>query len=97
MVDGGYDRIIELDQNGKILGAFGEPGHKPGQFAWAHFMALGPDQTIYVADVLNWRFQAFAHTAPSGVLTSYIPSVRMFWGSTPSVGWTSQQTAIPLK
>jgi len=97
MVDGGYDRIIELDQNGKILGAFGEPGHKPGQFAWAHFMALGPDQTIYVADVLNWRFQAFAHTAPSGVLTSYIPSVRMFWGSTPSVGWTSQQTAIPFK
>jgi hypothetical protein len=97
MVDGGYDRVIELDQNGKILGAFGEPGHKPGQFAWAHFMALGPDQTIYVADVLNWRFQAFAHTAPSGVLTSYIPSVRMFWGSTPSVGWTSQQTAIPFQ
>jgi hypothetical protein len=78
MVDGGYDRIIKLDQNGKSLGAFGEPGHKPGQFAWAHFMALGPDQTIYVADVLHWRFKAFAHTAPSGVLTSYIPSVRMF-------------------
>ena len=27
-VDGGYDRIVELDQNGKIVGAFGEPGHK---------------------------------------------------------------------
>lgn len=53
MVDGGYDRIIEVDQNGKILGAFGEPGHKAGLFAWAHFMALGPDQTIYVADVLS--------------------------------------------
>jgi hypothetical protein len=62
-----YDRIIGLDQNGKILGAFGGPGHKPGQFAWAHFMALGPDQTIDVADVLNRRFQAFAYTAPSRV------------------------------
>jgi DNA-binding beta-propeller fold protein YncE len=97
MVDGGYDRVIELDQNGKILGAFGEPGHQPGQFAWAHFMALGPDQKIYVADVLNWRFQVFARTAPTGKMTSYIPSVRMFWGSVPSVGWTSQQSAIPIK
>jgi DNA-binding beta-propeller fold protein YncE len=97
MVDGGYDRIVELDHDGKILGAFGEPGHKPGQMAWAHFMAMGPDQTIYIAEVLNWRFQVFGRTAPTGSMTKYIPSARMFWGSVPSVGWTSQQTAIPFK
>jgi DNA-binding beta-propeller fold protein YncE len=97
MVDGGYDRIVELDQSGKILGAFGEPGHKPGQFAWAHFMAIGPDQTIYVADVLNWRFQVFGRISPTGNMTKYIPTVRMFWGSLPSVGWASQQTAIPFR
>lgn len=97
MVDGGYDRIVELDQNGKIVGAFGEPGHKPGQMAWAHFMAIGLDKTIYVADVLNWRFDVFARTAPTSNMTKYIPSVRMFWGSVPSVGWTSQQTSIPFK
>jgi len=97
MTDGGYDRIVELDQNGKILGAFGEPGHKPGQMAWAHFMAMGPDQNIYVADVLNWRFDVFARTAPTGTMTKYIPSVRMFWGAVPSVGWSSKQTDIPFK
>jgi DNA-binding beta-propeller fold protein YncE len=97
MVDGGYDRIVELDQNGRILGAFGEPGHQPGQLAWPHFMAIGPDQTIYVAEVLNWRFQVFGRTAPAGGMTKYIPSVRMYWGSVPSVGWTSQQTAVPFK
>ena len=97
VADGGYDRIVELDQNGKILGAFGEPGHQPGQMAWAHFMAMGPDQSIYVADVLNWRFQAFVRTAPMGRMTAYVPSARMFWGSVPSVGWASQQTAIPFK
>ena len=96
VADGGYDRIVELDQNGKILGAFGEPGHKPGQMAWAHFLAIGPDQTIYVADVLNWRFQVFSRTAPTGKMTAYIPSKRMFWGSTPSVGWTSKQSDIPF-
>jgi DNA-binding beta-propeller fold protein YncE len=97
MVDGGYDRVVELDQNGKILGAFGEPGHKPGQMAWAHFMAMGPDQTIYVADVLNWRFQVFKRTAPTGSMTKYIPSARMYWGSLPSVGWFEKQTDLPLK
>lgn len=97
MADGGYDRIVELDQSGQILGAFGEPGHKPGQMAWAHFLAIGPNQAIYVADVLNWRFQVFARTTPTGNMTKYIPSVRMFWGSVPSVGWSSKQTEIPFK
>ena len=97
MTDGGYDRIVELDQNGKILGAFGEPGHEPGQMAWAHFMAMGSDRTIYVADVLNWRFDVFARMAPTGSMTKYVPSVRMFWGSVPSIGWFSKQTDVPIK
>jgi DNA-binding beta-propeller fold protein YncE len=97
MVDGAYDRVVELDQNGKILGAFGEPGHKPGQMAWAHFMAIGPDRTIYLADVLNWRFQVFARTAPTGKMTTYIPSVRMFGTAATSVGWFEKQTDLPLK
>lgn len=97
MADGGYDRIVELDQNGKILGALGEPGHTPGQMAWAHFMAIGPDQTIYLADVLNWRFQVFAPTAPTGKMSTYIPSVRMFGNATPSVGWYEKQMDLPLK
>jgi len=61
MVDGGYDGIIEHDQNGKILAAFGGPGHTPGQLAWAHCMALGhrpqpsPDQLHSIGkDVLGF-------------------------------------------
>lgn len=91
MADGGYDRIVELDRSGKILGAFGEPGHGSGQFAWAHFLAVGADSKIYVADVLNWRFQVFTPTPPTGKMTKYVPSVRMFWESIPSSGWSSRQ------
>jgi len=94
MVDGGYDRIVELDQNGKILGAIGEPGHAPGQLAWGHFLAVGLDRTLYVADVLNWRFQVFKPTAPTGKLSSYIPDKRMFWDRVPSSGW-STHTIVP--
>jgi DNA-binding beta-propeller fold protein YncE len=94
MVDGGYDRIVELDQAGKILGAYGEPGHAPGQFAWGHFLAVAPDHTIYVADVLNWRFQVLVPTAATGRQTSYIPSRRLFWDRVDSTGWASH-TSVP--
>jgi DNA-binding beta-propeller fold protein YncE len=97
MVDGGLDRIVELDQSGKILGSIGEPGRASGQLAWAHFMAVGPDRKIYVAEVLNWRFQVFTPTAPTGKMAKYVPSVRMFWGSVPSSGWYSRQTNMPKK
>jgi DNA-binding beta-propeller fold protein YncE len=90
MIDGGYDRIVELDSNGKILGAFGEPGHAPGQFAWAHFIAVGKDRSIFTADVLNWRFQVFVPTARSGAMATYVPSRRMFWDRIESTGWSTR-------
>jgi DNA-binding beta-propeller fold protein YncE len=94
MIDGGYDRIVELDPDGKILGAFGEPGHAPGQFAWGHFLAVGNNRTIYVADVLNWRFQVLVPTQSTGRLATYVPSRRMFWDRLKSQGW-STRTSIP--
>lgn len=94
MIDGGYDRILELDQTGKIIGALGEPGHAPGQFAWGHFMAVGKDGKIYAADVLNWRFQVFAPTSASGKVSTYVPSRRMFWDRAASSGW-STRTSVP--
>ena len=41
MIDGGYDRLVELDQDGKILGAFGEPGHAPASLPGRTFWPLG--------------------------------------------------------
>ena len=97
MADGGFDRVVELDPNGKIIGALGRPGHGPGQFAWAHFMAITQDNKIIVADVLNWRFQVFAPAPSSGGISTYIPERRMFWGSIPSSGWLSRQSDLPAK
>lgn len=94
MIDGGYDRIVELDQNGEILGALGEPGHAPGQLAWGHFMAVGNDGKIYAADMLNRRLQVFAPTAPTGKLAAYVPSKRVFWDRVASSGW-STRTDVP--
>ncbi|MDB6127328.1 MAG: repeat-containing protein, partial [Verrucomicrobia bacterium] len=93
MADGGFDRIVELDENGTIVGAFGEPGHAPGQFAWAHFLAIGADRKLYVADVLNWRFQVFDPAPASGKMSTYVPTKRMFYAFVPSTGYTTRTQA----
>jgi hypothetical protein len=94
MIDGGYDRIVELDQTGKILGALGEPGRAPGQIAWGHFLAVGKDGKVYAAEVLNWRCQVFAPAAPTGKMAKYVPSKRMFRNRTASSGWATR-AAVP--
>lgn len=91
MADGGFGRVIEIDPAGRILGAFGEPGHAPGQFAWAHFLAVDSDKRIFVADILNWRFQVFSPTPVSGRMASYVPSRRHFFNSLPARQSTGDQ------
>jgi DNA-binding beta-propeller fold protein YncE len=98
MADGGFDRVVERDPNGKILGAIGSPGHLPGQFAWAHFLAVSNDHKIFVADVLNWRFQVFGPTTPTGGPTDYVPTVRQFWDYTKSKGFAfHDQPGLPKR
>ena len=42
---------------GKILGMFGKSGHELGQFSWPHGLACPDENTLYVADMNNWRVQ----------------------------------------
>jgi DNA-binding beta-propeller fold protein YncE len=97
MVDGGFDRIVEMDQTGKILGAIGSPGHLPGQLAWGHFLAFGSDGKLFVADVLNWRFQVFIPIKASGKLSDYVPTERKFFGFKPSDGYFFRSPGWPTK
>lgn len=59
MSDGYANRILHLDSNGEILGGFGEPGRRPGQFMFAHTVTVGSDGALYVSEILNWRVQKF--------------------------------------
>jgi DNA-binding beta-propeller fold protein YncE len=97
MVDGGFDRIVELDQAGKILGSIGSPGHQPGQVAWGHFLAIASDRKLFVADVLNWRFQVFVPAKASGKLSEYVPTERQFYGFKQSDGYFFRSPGWPTK
>ena len=43
--------------DGNILGWLGESGRQLGQFNWAHGLSCRSEDTLYVADMNNWRVQ----------------------------------------
>ncbi len=63
-------RIYKLSLDGKILGMFGESGHDVGQFSWTHGLACPSENTLFVADMNNWRVQKITLHPDRGVTTS---------------------------
>jgi len=52
-------RILKLNTDGKILGAFGEHGRGPGRLGDPHQLAVGRDGSIFTANVVTWRPEKF--------------------------------------
>jgi DNA-binding beta-propeller fold protein YncE len=50
-------RVYKLSLDGKILGVLGGAGKQPGQFGWIHEIACPSENTLFVAELLNWRVQ----------------------------------------
>src|SRR2546421_3641548 len=50
-------RVYKLSLEGKVLGVLGESGKQLKQFGWIHEIACPAENTLYVAELLNWRVQ----------------------------------------
>jgi DNA-binding beta-propeller fold protein YncE len=50
-------RIYKMTLDGKVLGVIGGPGRQLKQFGWVHEIACPSENTLYVAELLNWRVQ----------------------------------------
>src|ERR1700733_3249464 len=50
-------RVYKLSLDGKLLGMLGQSGKQLKQFGWIHAMACPSENTLYVAELLNWRGQ----------------------------------------
>jgi len=50
-------RVYKLSLDGKMLGMFGQSGKQPKQFGWINEIACPSENTLYVAELLNWRVQ----------------------------------------
>ena len=55
--DGFPGRVYKMTLDGKVLGVLGGSGKQPGQFGWIHQIACPSQNTLYVAELLNWRVQ----------------------------------------
>lgn len=53
MVSGFAGEILRLDQDGKAVGANGQPGKGLGEFGEAHYMTMAPNGDIWVADTVR--------------------------------------------
>ena len=49
--------FYKLALDGTVLGHFGKFGKLPGQFGWVHEISCSQPDTLYVAELLNWRVQ----------------------------------------
>ena len=50
-------RIYKLSLDGKVLGYLGSTGHQLKEFGWIHELACPSENTVYAAEILNWRVQ----------------------------------------
>ena len=50
-------RIYKLSLEGKVLGVLGSSGKGAKQFGWIHEIACPSENTLFVAELLNWRVQ----------------------------------------
>jgi len=50
-------RIYKLSLDGKLLGMLGTSGRQLKEFGWIHELACPSENTLYAAELLNWRVQ----------------------------------------
>jgi hypothetical protein len=55
VVDAEPGRLYKMTLDGRILGHLGISGRRMGQFNWAHAIACPTEDTLFVADMNNWR------------------------------------------
>jgi DNA-binding beta-propeller fold protein YncE len=53
LTSGFAGQILKLDSNGKAVAATGQPGKQLGEFGEAHYMTMGPQGEIWVADTVD--------------------------------------------
>jgi sugar lactone lactonase YvrE len=59
LVSGFAGQILRLDADGKAIGMTGQPGKGLGEFGEAHYMTMGPQGEIWVADTVKPALHKF--------------------------------------
>lgn len=60
IADGRANQILQLDEAGKVIAAWGSAGAGVGQFQLPHMLATDRSGNLYVGEIKGQRFQKFA-------------------------------------
>jgi len=60
VADGRANKILQLNEQGKVVASWGEEGAGPGQFQLPHMLAADSVGSLYVAEIIGRRFQKLA-------------------------------------
>ena len=60
IADGRANKILQLDDAGKVVASWGGGGAEPGQFQLPHMLAADQHGALYVGEIKGQRFQKFA-------------------------------------
>ncbi len=63
-------RIYKLSLDGKVLGMLGTSGRQMKEFGWIHELACPAENTLYAAELLNWRVQKLVLHPEKGAATA---------------------------
>ena len=55
MADGSANRIVKLNPDGEMIGAFGETGRVIGKLGWVHYLTELRDGSLIVAEIVSHR------------------------------------------
>jgi hypothetical protein len=55
VMDAEPGRLYKMTLDGRILGVLGSSGRRLGQFSWPHAIACPSEDTLFIADMNNWR------------------------------------------
>ena len=74
--DGGTERILKYDLEGRYLYGWGAPGRLPGQFDGPHQVSVDQERNLYVGDVFNGRANKFRPKANADPAKLVGPELR---------------------
>jgi hypothetical protein len=81
VTDGGTNRVLKYDLDGRFLYGWGGPGRWPGQFSGPHAISTDQDGNLYIAEVFNGRVQKF-RPKPNADPAKVVGQMLRYTGST---------------
>ncbi|MBC8353739.1 MAG: hypothetical protein H8E66_17205 [Planctomycetes bacterium] len=57
VADGRANKVLQLDDHGKVVNSWGQEGSKPGQFQLPHMLATDTLGSLYISEIKGERFQ----------------------------------------